>query len=91
MRLVEMNDWNEEKDTGSPPGIPVSSGGWWCPRGRYYLSGGLVTFEEVHEDCGCPVIWVEAGKCPWCGGQIPEPNITTPRPACHATGKEAPE
>lgn len=77
-----------KEDTDSPPEAPESSGDWWCPRCQDYLSGGLVTFEEVHEGCGCPVIWVEAGKCPWCGGKMPEPNITIPCPDCQGTGKE---
>jgi len=32
---------------------------WWCSNCKEEVDGGRVTFEEMHDDCGHPVAWIE--------------------------------
>lgn len=36
-----------------------SDGYWWCPECKEEVIACTVTFQELHENCGCAVIWKE--------------------------------
>jgi hypothetical protein len=37
----------------------MSQGYWFCPNCREEIGGYNVTYQELHDSCGYPVIWIE--------------------------------
>lgn len=43
----------------------VAEGYWWCAECKEEVAGCRVTYQELHEDCGHPVVWIESHVTNW--------------------------